>query len=179
MARKDDDDLDLAVEPAKKAGSSRLKKILMIGGAALLLVALSVGTALFLAKQFFATPGSGDAGKEQAAEEHAAPKQVLYVNLDPPFVVNFEDQGVLRFLQVGVQLLVSDQPTADQLQHHMPVVRNNLLLIFSSLDHEGVTGREAKEKLRQAVLSEIQTILKDRGVKGSVDGVYFTSFVMQ
>lgn len=169
------DDLDLAAKP--QGGSSKLKKFLIIAGGSMLLMAASVGTTLFIAKQFLMIPG-GEAGKESAqAEEEIKP--FIYVDLDPPFVVNFEDQGMIRFMQVGVQMMVRDQVIADQLQHHMPVIRNNLLLVFSSLDYASISTREAKEKLRLMVLAEVQAILEERGEEGNVEAAYFTSFVMQ
>lgn len=179
MATKENDDLDLAVGPAKSKGAA-LKKIGMVVGGSILLIAASVGTTLFVAKQVLVSPEVIASGKELAkAAQKKAPKEAIYVNLDPPFVVNFHDQGIIRFLQIGVQLLVTEQETADQLAHHMPVVRNNLLMIFSSLDIASVSDRAGKERLRETVLAEIQSILTERGVKGSVEAAYFTNFVMQ
>ena len=50
---------------------------------------------------------------------HAAPKVAAvpppepphYLALDPPFVVNFEAEQVVRFLQITVQIMSRDLPT--------------------------------------------------------------------
>lgn len=178
MAKKEDD-LDLAVEPAKASGLFKPKTILMIAAGIALLLAASVGTTLFVAKKLFINPIVGAVGNGAATAEGKPVKESIYVDLDPAFVVNFQDHGMIRFLQIGVQLMVTEQQTADGIKHHMPAVRNNLLLIFSSLDLASVSSREGKEKLRETVLAEIRSILAERGIKGDVEAVYFTSFVMQ
>lgn len=179
MAKKKEDDLDLAVESTKVSGSSKPKLILMIAAGIVLLLAASVGTTLFIAKKFFINPIVGTVGNGAATAEAKPVKESIYVDLDPAFVVNFQDHGMIRFLQIGVQVMVNEQQTADGLKHHMPVVRNNLLLIFSSLNLASISDREGKEKLRETVLAEIRSILAERGVRGDVEAVYFTSFVMQ
>ena len=65
------------------------------------------------------------------------------------------------------------------MQKHMPLVRNNVVMILSSQDFEVMRTPEGKDALRQAVLEEIQSILTDETGDAGVEQVLFTNFVMQ
>ena len=49
--------------------------------------------------------------KSRQARAEVVKGPPLYVALDPPFVVNFEAEQLVRFLQVTVQVMSRDQPT--------------------------------------------------------------------
>ncbi len=176
-----EEDLDLNVDEARpKAGGSRKKTIFIVVGT-LLLLGAGGGAA------FYFTGSHPDAPAEHAratkdahgAKAAAAPTSTLYEALDPPFVVNFYDQEQLRFLQVSVELQVRDEQVSQAVEHHLPVIRNNLVMLFSSQQLADLASREGKEKLRTAALEEIRKVLKDESENPGVQALYFTSFVMQ
>jgi flagellar FliL protein len=104
----------------------------------------------------------------------------VYVSLDPPFVVNFESNGLVRFLQVTVQAMSRDPAMVDLIKRHDPVIRNGLLMLFSGQDYETLSTRDGKEQLRKAALAEIRKAIAAEGGKAErIEAVYFTSFVMQ
>ena len=195
---KPEEDLDLDVEktaPAPKK-SGKMKIIIIAVAALLLLGGIAGGAWFFLHKSADAgdsaeapTHGKGAAseksgkdkkaakGKKTGKDAHAAP--AVYLALDPAFVVNFEDQGVVRFLQITVEVGTHDPLVLDAVKLHMPIIRNNLVMLFSSQDLKSITSREAKEKLRAEALAEIRKVLEDQTGDPGVENVYFTSFVMQ
>lgn len=125
-----------------------------------------------------ATPEKG--GKKAKAEAPKAPP--IYQAFDPPLVVSFQDQATMRFLQVTVEVMARDEESIKAVQTHMPVIRNNLLDIFSGYGFAELTSREGKEKLRKECLVEVQKILKANSAKdhpANVEDLYFTSFVVQ
>jgi flagellar protein FliL len=154
--------------PPKKS-----RKLLFIAIGASVLLLAGGGAAWFLLKP------SDDEKKAEAAEaeKHVEP---VYVALDPAFVVNFEASGLVRFLQVGVQVMTKDLATAELLKRHDPVVRNGLLLLFSGQGYEKLSTTDGKEQLRQAALAEVRRIVAAQGGKADEPkDLYFTSFVMQ
>lgn len=158
---------DPAGEAAKGKGS---KLIIIILLAVLLLAGGGVGA-------WFAL-GSHPQKKAEVKQEPQAPAQ--YVALDPPFVVNFEAEQQVRFLQVTVQLMSRDPATIELLKANDPVVRNDLLLLFGSQKYEVISTREGKESLRTQTLAAVRKIAAAAGGKPEkVEAVYFTSFVMQ
>jgi flagellar FliL protein len=104
----------------------------------------------------------------------------LYVSLDPPFVTNFEAEQAVRFLQISVEIMTRDLPTADVLKANEPVLRNDLLLLFGNQKYADIATREGKERLRAAALAAVRKdVAANGGHPEHVDAVYFTSFVMQ
>jgi flagellar FliL protein len=126
---------------------------------------------------------AGSAPKQGLAAEKAAsvPKAPpIYIALDPPFVVNFEAEQLVRFLQVTVQVMSRDLETIEVLKTNDPVVRNDLLLLLGNQHYESISTREGKEKLREQALAAVRKVVTNAGGKGErVEAVYFTSFVMQ
>lgn len=178
MANDEDINLDGDAGDEKK-GKSGVMRIVLIVVVALLVVGVSITTTLLLMGG--SDKEGGDAGDEKSekAAEAAKPKPVFYKTLEPPFVVNFEDKGHVRFLQVGIDVMVNDELMLPEIDKHMPVIRNNIVLLLSSQGYADISSREGKEKLRADTLKEIQQILQKRTGKPGVEEVYFTSFVIQ
>jgi flagellar protein FliL len=143
-------------------------------GAAVLLAAAGGAAWYFLA-------GSTPKKDHAAAKAEVAPKgPPIYVALDPPFVVNFEAEQLVRFLQVTVQVMSRDPETVEVLKANDPVVRNDLLLLLGNQHYEIIATRAGKEKLREEALAAVRKVVAGAGGKPDrVEAVYFTSFVMQ
>jgi flagellar protein FliL len=156
---------------AAPAGKSKKTLIIVIALAVLLLAGGGVGA-------WFAFAPHGDKKHKVAKQEPPAP--ALYVALDPPFVVNFESDQQVRFLQVTAQLMSRDPATIELLKTNDPVVRNDLLMLFGGQKYAVISTREGKEALRTQTLAAVRKIVAGAGGKPEkVEAVYFTSFVMQ
>jgi flagellar FliL protein len=121
----------------------------------------------------------GDKGAKgkKSKKEVAKP---LYLALDPPFVVNFEAKGVMRFLQITVQVMTRDPHTLDLLKENDPLIKNNLLMMFSSQTYETISTPDGKEKMRAQALEIVgKAIAEEGGEAKAVEQLLFTSFVMQ
>lgn len=154
---------------------SRKLLLIIVGGAALVLASVAVGTAWWLS-----------AGSHKTQSAAAAPKPVapegppLFLALDPPFVVNFDSEQAVRFLQIAVQLESRDPATIEMLKTNDPVVRNDLLLLFGNQKYAQLATREGKEALRNQALADVRKVLEAAGGHADrLEAVYFTSFVMQ
>ena len=101
------------------------------------------------------------------------------MDLAPAFTVNFQDARGPRFLQIAVEVMTRESEAEELLRQHMPMIRSQLVLLFSSQSSGELATREGKEKLIQETLATVQGVLEqETGVKG-VEAVYFTSLVMQ
>jgi flagellar FliL protein len=110
----------------------------------------------------------------------AAPLPPQYLALDPPFVVNFEADQMVRFLQVSVQLMSRDPHVIELLKGNDPMVRDQLLMLFGNQKYEVLSTREGKEALRKQALESVRGVISSAGGNPEhVEAVYFTSFVMQ
>lgn len=187
-----------AAPPAKKGGA--LKMIV----AMLLAAAAAGGGAYFFANQKAASakpavekPADEDAAAEETSEDEAseepaaeegkanAPKDgsqgaaaADFFALAPQFVVNLNDPEAMRFLQVEVQIIAKKPSAMEAVKLNDPVVRNRLMLLFSSQTYHALLTREGKEKLQAEATAEINKVLKEHK-KPAINGVVFTNFVMQ
>ena len=84
----------------------------------------------------------------------------------------------MRFLQIEVQVIAKKNAAMDAVRANDPIVRNRLMLLFSSQTYHALLSREGKEKLQLDAMAEINKVL-DEHKKPHVDGVVFTNFVMQ
>ena len=117
---------------------------------------------------------------EAKHEEHGPKAPAVYVKFDPPFVVNFENRGTMRFLQVSVEVMTRDPLTADMIKQHDPKLRNDLLMLLSGQTYDTISTREGKERLRAEALKSVSDVIAAEGGKPeTVEQLYFTSFVMQ
>lgn len=171
MAEKEDLDLD-----AEKPSAGGKKKLILIIIAAVLLIGLSVGLTLLLV-------GGGDDASEGAegdAVEETALTKPIYLPLEK-ITVNLSQQGKAKFLQVEIQLMSRQQKVLDAVSVHMPVIRNDMLVLLASQPSEKLASLEGKEQLRQEIAAKIQSVLSQQepDLKGSIEAVYFTRFIMQ
>ena len=167
MAEKEDLDLDAE----KPAGSKKMIIIMVL--AALVLVGASVGITIMLV--------GGDKAEEATAEVvEEKPTKPLYMPLEK-VTVNLQQKGPARFLQVEMQLMSFDQATLDAVTEHMPVIRNDILVLLASQPFETLSTLEGKEQLRQQILDKIHVALKEQAgmEEPGLQAVYFTSFIMQ
>ena len=120
-------------------------------------------------------------GEAQASESNAAVKTpAIYSKFDPPFVVNFQNKGSMRFLQVSIEVMTRDAMTAGLMKEHDPKLRNDLLMLLGGQTFETLSSREGKEQLRtQALKAVADVIAAEGGNAEKVEQLYFTSFVMQ
>jgi flagellar FliL protein len=127
----------------------------------------------------YATLGSRHAAGGKAAAAAPEHRPELYLPLDPAFVVNFRDDQAVRYLQVGVSLMSHDQGALDAAKEAQPVIRNELLMLFSGQNYENLIDAAGKQKLQAQALAAVQKIINARTGKPGIDALYFTSFVMQ
>ena len=160
-----------AAAPVAKA-SPRKKPWLLIGIAGAVLLACG-GTGAWLLM-------AHNAPKKTVAAPTPPSGPPLYVVLDPPFVSNFEGDQQVRFLQVSAQIMTHDPKTVEALKAADPIIRNDLLLLFSNQKATELATNDGKEKLRAAALAAVRKVLaQNDGKPEKVDAVLFTTFVMQ
>jgi len=160
-------------EQAAPESGGMMKKLIVIGGAVALL-----GGGAFAGMQFF---GADDATDETMVEEvKKADGPPLYTSLHPPLVVNFKDKlGDAHFMQITMEVMARDQNVINSVREHTPVIRNALILLFSSAVYEEITTRDGKEQMLADGLQEIQGVMTEQIGEPGVEAVYFTALVIQ
>jgi flagellar protein FliL len=154
-----------------------LKKIAIISAAVLALLVVSIGTSVFLVNYLVEEKinnvvDDGGDESEEVAEVSAPP---IYLPLDP-FVVNFVQNGALRYLQITLQLMSRSNETIELTKESIPEIRNSLILILSGHEYTELASREGKELIRAQVQEEVNRIIHD---EEGIESVFLTGFVMQ
>ncbi|MES2871227.1 MAG: flagellar basal body-associated protein FliL [Pseudomonadota bacterium] len=153
------------------AGKGKLKLILLIAVAVLLAIGLSVGATWYVMH----SPSRAD---EPVAGANLKPA-AIYEPMAPAFVVNFNANGRQRYLQVSMTLQARDATDLGALNVHMPVIRNNLVMLFSGQSFDDLATPVGQEILRQKATASVQEVAQKELGKVVIDQVLFTNFVLQ
>ncbi|MBB3102623.1 flagellar basal body-associated protein FliL [Azomonas macrocytogenes] len=116
------------------------------------------------------------------AEEEAAKGQankVSYVSLFPALVGNYGTGPKLQYYKADVALQVTGEEPAKQVKYHEPLIRNQLVMLFSQQTEDTLGSIEAKERLRQQALKQVQAILTQEEGKPLVDDLLFNNLIVQ
>jgi flagellar FliL protein len=118
--------------------------------------------------------------QEEAAKEGEAPK-AMYVSLTPPFVGNYALDGgpKLRVYKADVALRVTGPEAQAAVKRNDPLIRNQLVSLFTQQTVDTMTSAEAKEKLRQEALKQVQQVMTDEEGKPVVEDLLFNNFMIQ
>jgi flagellar protein FliL len=104
----------------------------------------------------------------------------IYIPLGEALVVNYGGPGRLKYLRADVSLRVRNSQEAAIVRHHMPLIRGNLVMLFSRQDEETVNTQTGRESLRQLALEETNQLLaEEEGQANLVRDLLFSNFVVQ
>lgn len=156
-------------EPPAEEPPKKKSKLILI-----LIVLLVLGGAGGGAAWYFLQPAAG-----QAEHKEEKPKPPVFVTLET-FTVNLQtDGGSEHYLQVGIDLKVTEQSVVDLVKLHMPEIRSGVLLLLSSKSAEQIGSLEGKQKLSAEIQEQVNKPLNAKATGKGVTGVFFTSFVIQ
>ncbi|WP_166364108.1 flagellar basal body-associated protein FliL [Pseudomonas akapageensis] len=161
---------DVAKDPA---GKGKIKLILLAVLALLLAVGLSVGATWFFLQKSASKPA---AAPEMTSHVKAT---AVYEQLKPAFVANYNQNGRPRYMQVSITLQGRNQADLDALKVHMPLIRNNLVMLFSAQSFDSLATPVGQEMLRQRATASVQEVAQKELGKVVIDQLLFTNFVLQ
>jgi flagellar FliL protein len=116
-------------------------------------------------------------GQPAVAEEGGISS--IYIPLKPAFVVNYGGAGRLKYIKADISLRLQSNAAADSVRHHMPYIRNNLVMLFSAQSDESISSQEGKEALRQEALQVVKDVIRQEDQTEGVVDLYFNVFLIQ
>ena len=132
------------------AQKGKLKLIILIVVALLLAIGLSVGATWYFMHSAQSKP--------EVVVDPNAKVPAIYEPMAPAFVLNYNANGRQRY---------------------MPVIRNNLVMLFSGETFDSIATPVGQEMLRQKATASVQAVAQKELGKVVVDQVLFTNFVLQ
>jgi flagellar FliL protein len=170
-----EDVIDNEDAPVQSGGG--LGKMLAFGGVGIVLLAIGIFLGPVVTNMI-SPPPPPEAETEEVTEPSIGP--AFYTSLHPPLVVNFDDSfGDSHVMQLTLEVMAPSQTIVNAVREHTPVIRNNLILLYSSAVYEEVATREGKEKMLADGLAEIQKVMTEKIGEPGVEAVYFTGLVIQ
>jgi len=99
---------------------------------------------------FAAASGGGETFKEG----------VNYIAIKPALVVNYGGPGRVKYIKAELSLRTEDAHSAQEVSHHMPLIRDTLIMLISSVTDEQMASGEGKEKMRVEALAKVNEALE-------------------
>ena len=81
--------------------------------------------------------------------------------------------------KADVALRVTGDEAAKAVQHHEPLIRNQLVALFTQQTVDSMSNVEAKEHLRQEALKQVQQVLEAEEGKPIVEDLLFNNLIVQ
>jgi len=179
------------------------KKIALFGLGPIVLVGIGVGVGAFLfmptqtpveqveelitkkleqAGQLPSTEGEGelDAEPQKVAKETPATQTFVtsYYTFPDDFTTNLKGSKAFLKISVGVSTQY-DETVVENVETHQLALRSEVLGVVSEHTVEDVEGKEGRDVLAENIRLAINKKLEDLEGFGGVEGVFFTSFVLQ
>lgn len=111
------------------------------------------------------------------AEDAQGP--VSYVPLTPPLVGNYLSGGRLKLFKADISLRVSSEQAHALVQHHEPLVRHHLVLLFAKQGDETFSQAPNKEAFRQEAFTLVREALLAEDPNAVVDDLLFNNLMTQ
>lgn len=164
----------MAEEGQEKKKGSKLKLIIIV------LLVLLLGAAGYFAYNKFM--GGADTPPEEAAQEQpadsgngeASPEGAVIVSLDT-FTVNLADPLGRRYLKITMDVELTGEDAATQLESENPKVKDRIITLLTSMSYADISSPEGKLLLKNEIVDRLNQILGG----SKVLNVYFTEFIVQ
>ncbi len=123
-------------------------------------------------------------------EEECVPKKkVKKVNVEEKFLTTYYEfpgnfttnlRESKKFLQITVGVSTQyDEEVMVNVESHQLALRGIILGVMSEYSEQDVAGREGKDALSNSIKDALNIFLEDKEGFGGVEGIHFTSFVLQ
>ncbi len=113
----------------------------------------------------------------QAAKDND-PSKIGYLELSPALIGNYgEGVGRPKFFKADVALRVIGTENLARVQHHQPLIRNELIMLFAELGNDGMNSVENKEALRQQALERVRKVIEQEEGRPLVEDLLFNNLI--
>jgi flagellar FliL protein len=175
VATKDEQTRDKKTTEEKPPSKSGKKRLIIIGGISVLIIAIAASVSVFLyMRSHSGEEDAAEAGTEQKKEAAGAKKTIAIYPLEP-FIVNIHDGGNLRYLKIKLDFEIASPAAKEELDPFQAPLRDAILVLLSGKNLEEISVTDGKNKLRDEVMAAVTKVAPP----GKIIRVYFTDFVVQ
>ncbi len=91
------------------------------------------------------------------------------------FTVNLKSDAGRRYLKVTMSLELEGEELSLELDAKSPVLRDRIIRILTSKTLEEISSKKGKQKVSTQIMDTLNAMISD----GTINGIYFTEFVIQ
>ena len=115
------------------------------------------------------------------ATQNGQTGQAGYLKIHPDFVVNLKSSdGRDRFLLATIEVMSRDPRTLELAGNHLPAMRHNLLMLLGDQSYPDIGTPQAQAALQSEALAVVnEVVTRELGEDRSLEGLYFTNFVIE
>ncbi|WP_217895633.1 flagellar basal body-associated FliL family protein [Oceanospirillum sanctuarii] len=119
------------------------------------------------------------ASMQSWAEEGAEGSPIAYTEVKPSFVLNYGGPGRLKYLKADITLVTSSPLAEQTVSHHMPLIRNELVSLFSRQTDEAVTTPVGQEQIRMEAAQAVKDLMQKEVGHPVIDDLLVLNFIYQ
>ncbi len=112
---------------------------------------------------------------EEEGEKEKIP-EMEYLEMKPKFTVNLAERR--KYLMVNVQLLIEGEKYIEKVAKHLPMLRHELIMLFSGLSADELQTMDQREALRVKTKRTITDALDKYENSDGFRDVFFTEFLV-
>lgn len=157
------------------------KRFVVMLAAALLIATAGIALGVWMQRDGVAATLERDA-RRAGVEAPAAPAdqarqaQPLYYTFASDIVLNIKDTDAA--IDAGVSLSTHDAATKDALKNDDPALRSAILMALADMPQDTAMSDAGKAQMLARIVTSVNRQLQNDGYSDTVDGAYFTSFVV-
>ncbi|MGQ8366399.1 flagellar basal body-associated protein FliL [Glaciecola sp. 1036] len=161
-------------------GGKKKSKLMLIIIIVVVLLAGGGGAAYFFLMGSDEPVAEGEVAEGESSEEMADNKgQAIYVAMPDSFQFNAPGITRERLVQIDVQLMVRGVENQDRATRHIPMIKANLLQVFSAASADVLVTEVGKKELRDRATDQVRKVMNELEGNPVVEQVLFTGFVIQ
>lgn len=127
-----------------------------------------------------ATSGeSTEEGSSEGMVDDLVQADVRYVRIHPPFILNFQARGALRYLKTEIGLQVNGDESVQAVEENLPLLKSNLVLFLSAQDEISITSPEGKFEMREKALDMLQAVIVEERPSAEILEVLFVNYFVE
>ena len=108
-----------------------------------------------------------------------SPATAQYYELQPEFVLNYGQDGRIRFLRLVVTLVVADQAGVDAATIHSAGLRHQVVMHVTASTRADLTDITLRDALRERIKVAMQEYLMEETGFNYIEDVLFSNLILQ
>ncbi|MFY0664279.1 MAG: flagellar basal body-associated FliL family protein [Natronospirillum sp.] len=114
-----------------------------------------------------------------AQDFNFTPAQAQYLDLQPEFVLNYGQDGRVRFMRLEVTLVMIDEAGVIQAGYHSAGLRHIVVMNVTKSQHADLHDLTRRDALRERILDDMREYMNRETGMPMIQQVLFSNLILQ